>query len=171
MGSQSPATARAVFNQSLSTIQSHFGRYHTRLTTVDDGKTTKRIYTFNTSGLRKAIPGLPQGTKFAIEFVNDRAQNVFIDLPGIGATSARHATSSFDYNQGVAQKFFRYVLGWNSNEWSELNYSLYGKVNIHGHPIEETFEYCLGSGVATAWELQQGGLATDPKIYYHTKCE
>ncbi|AFY37713.1 hypothetical protein Lepto7376_1361 [[Leptolyngbya] sp. PCC 7376] len=157
-----PAMAgNAVFNEDLATVETAFGRYYTRLTTLDDGTNTQRIYTFNTTGLRAAIPTLPAGTKFSILFVNEKAQDVFLDLPDSDA-------NKFRYDQDVASSFFRYVLGWTPPTWFELDFSLFGAY------IESTYEYCLGDGVATSWQtVEPSGqyfYSELPKLYYDTQC-
>ncbi|MEM9245643.1 MAG: hypothetical protein AAGA67_07890 [Cyanobacteria bacterium P01_F01_bin.153] len=154
-----PAIAgNAVFNQSLSTVEKHFGRYHTRLTHADGN----RDYTFSTTKLRRAIPELPQGTKFSIYFVNGKARDVRLDYPD--------RPLELDlYNQVIAQQFFKFVLGWDAPKWEELNYSILGAM------MEETNEYCLGDGVATSWKTANLNGYTwfieNPKLYYEAKCE
>ena len=158
-----PAMAgNAVFNQDLTTVEEAFGRYYTRLTTFDDGTNTRRVYTFNPTGLRTAIPSLPQGSKFSILFVNDKAQEVFLDLADSNART-------FTYDQSVASSFFSYVLGWTPPTWFELDFSVFGAY------IEATYEYCLGDGVATGWQTAQPSgqyfYSELPKLYYDTQCE
>lgn len=165
LGSQTPALAgNEIFNQDLAKIESYFGRYFTRLTVRDDGTTTQRIYTFNPAGLRRAMPNLPSGTKFAIEFVNGRAQTIRLAVPDSGG-----AVNTAFYNQATASTFFKYVLGWNPPTWFQLDYSLFGAYQ------EEYSEYCLGDGVATAWKtvvLNAGGVFVEsPRLYYKTECE
>ncbi len=154
-----PAIAgNAVFDQSLSTVERYFGRYHTRLTHADGN----RDYTFSVAKLRRAIPELPQGTKFVIYFVNGKARDVRLDYPN-------RPRQSDVYNQAIAQKFFKFVLGWDAPKWQELNYSIFGAA------MEETNEYCLGDGVATSWKtanfLGYTRLVENPKLYFKTECE
>ncbi|MEM9772301.1 MAG: hypothetical protein AAF889_12020, partial [Cyanobacteria bacterium P01_D01_bin.73] len=154
-----PALAgNAVFDQSLSTVEKHFGRYHTRLTHADGN----RDYTFSTNKLRREIPELPQGTKFVIYFVDGNARDVRLDYPD--------RPLELDlYNQAIAQKLFKFVLGWDAPKWEELNYSILGAM------MEETNEYCLGDGVATSWKTANLNGYTwfveNPKLYYKAKCE
>lgn len=155
-----PAIAgNAVFDQSLSTVEQYFGRYHTRLTHANGN----RDYTFGTTKLMRAIPELPPGTKLVIHFVDEKVKEVRLVYP------ERPDESDGPYNQAIAQKFFKFVLGWTAPQWTELNYSIFGAV------MEETHEYCLGDGVATFWKtVNLNGytrMVEDPKLYYKAECE
>ena len=147
---------RPVLNQTPQTIQSYFGRYQTRLTTTQ-GVT----YTYAPAQFRRLFPQFPK-SNFSITFVNNQAKYITLYF-----TEDFFAfKGSYNYEQAVASKFYKYIFGYRPPIWKELSARFTGNETVYD------YVYCLGDGVATSFGRYGYKQFTDfANFYYETRCE
>lgn len=156
----SPAAwaGRYVLNQTPQTIQQYFGR---PLSQVPPGQTrsNETAYFYTMGRLRRLIPTLPQQATFAIGFINNRAQSIWLDVNAPGP-------QSFTFGRAEAFKLYEYVFGYRPSIWKQIPLPFGGG----GHEGFRDNKFCLGDGVGTtfmSYQLGEEGI----RLYYDSACE
>ena len=155
-----PAMAgRYVLNQTPETIERHFGRYWTKLTTKDASGATRIRYTYSPAGLRRAFPQYSE-IEFSIVFVNNRATSIYMDL------SESKNVDDFTYEPADAAKFFNYIFGYQPPTWVQLSHESTGIDTVYN------IEACLGDGVATDFtRMGAAQFVLGANLHYDPRCE
>ncbi len=153
----SPALAgRYVLNQTPQIIEGYFGSYTTKLTQGE-----KITYTYAPKSFRGLFPKFPK-SNFAITFVNNQAKYITLNFNGGFSPDA----SSYNYGQAEAVKFYNYIFGYKPPVWQKLSEKFSGNETIY------FYEYCLGDGVATSFDISGYQQLTDSAtLSYDTRCE
>ena len=141
----SPAWAgRYVINQTPETINSYFGKPLNQV---------QYNLNYPTTELRKVLTKFPQQGEFIITFVNNKVQLIQL-VPNVATDD-----EPFTYEP---DKFFKYLFGYQPPIAKVINRS-------SGEGFE-SYEICLGDGVATSYTTSAPG-DLFIELYYKTACE
>jgi hypothetical protein len=159
LSNSAEARGRYILNQTPQTIERYFGRYWTRLTRTENG-VTRVTYTYSPAALQRIFPNT-QISSFAITFINNRAQQISLNISGAPDPE------SFTYGRAEASRLYEYIFGYRPSIWQQISSEFTGNETIYD------YEYCLGDGVATRFTLAgwRQFLQNDAELYYSDRCE